>query len=301
MQRIPSAGTVVSSAAAVEIRSRMHRPARALAAAIRPMSMRPLTQTAIIIARLHSKAARILYPVRNPFPRRQPRHRTIPYSLPPKRWQAHSLKLRLLEPASSRTPRGKQLYRPAPDVRRGMWQHRRTMQRPRQEKQRPMRRIIVRILLSPSWAARARRIRSRNRPYIPSRNPFRAAAQQYRIAAGLFCPVRQEKRQSQIRRAVPISRPAAQESRITAAAYRGRRYRPNPHSSAAPSCGRLTHNAERPEWRLPQTRCRTIRLRRLPLRVTRHSLSAMQEKVRCSLHILKLCSSAVPLCRLRTW
>ena len=53
-------------------------------------------------------------------------------------------------------------------------------------KQRPMRRIIVRILLSPSWAARPRRIRSRNRPYILSRNPIRAAAQRCRITAELF-------------------------------------------------------------------------------------------------------------------
>ena len=238
--------------------------------------MRPRTQTAIIIARLRSKTARILHRRKNLFRLRRLLHRRIPYNPPPKRWRAHSLKPRLLEPESSRTPRAKPPYRPAPDVHRAMWQRR------RQEKQRPMRRIIVRILLSPSWAARPRRIRSRNRPYIPSRNPIRAAARRCRITVGLLCP-------------------APQESRITAAAYRGRRYRPNPHSSAAPSCGRLTHNAERPEWRLPQTRCRTIRLRRLPLRVTRHSLSAMQEKVRCSLHILKLCSSAVPLCRLRTW
>ena len=88
-------------------------------------------------------------------------------------------------------------------------------------KQRPMRRIIVRILLSPSWAARPRRIRSRNRPYILSRNPIRAAARRCRITAELLCPARQEKRQPQIRRATPISRPAAQESRITAATHRG--------------------------------------------------------------------------------
>ena len=50
---------------------------------------------------------------------------------------------------------------------------------------------------SPSWAARSRRIRSRNRPYIPSRNPIRAAARRCRITAGLFCPARQEKRQAQ--------------------------------------------------------------------------------------------------------
>ena len=36
------------------------------------------------------------------------------------RWRAHSHKPRLLAPASSPTPRGKQPYRPAPDVRRAM-------------------------------------------------------------------------------------------------------------------------------------------------------------------------------------
>lgn len=161
--------------AAAGIPSQAHRPARALAA-IRPMSMHRLTQTAIIIVRLRSKAARILYPVRNPFPRRQPRHRTIPYSLPPKRWQAHSLKLRLLEPASSPTLRAKPPCRLAPDVHRATWQHRRTMQRSRQGKQYPMRRIIMQKLCSPARAARPRRIRSRNRPYIPNQNPTRAAA-----------------------------------------------------------------------------------------------------------------------------
>ena len=47
--------------------------------------------------------------------------------------------------------------------------------------------------------------------------------------------------------------------------------------------------------------CQTLRLRRLALRAARHSLSAAQEKVRCSLRIQKRRSSAVPLCRLRTW
>ena len=47
--------------------------------------------------------------------------------------------------------------------------------------------------------------------------------------------------------------------------------------------------------------CRTILHLRLPLRAARHSLSAAQEKVRCSLRIQKRRSSAVPLCRLRTW
>lgn len=50
-----------------------------------------------------------------------------------------------------------------------------------------------------------------------------------------------------------------------------------------------------------QMQCQTILHRCLPLRATRHSLSAAQEKVRCSLRIQKLRSSAVPLCRLRTW
>ena len=169
MRHIPSAGTAISRAAAAEIPSRMHRPDRALAAlAALPMSMRPRTQTAIIIARLRSKTARILHSIKNLFRLRRLLHRRIPYNPPPKRWRAHSLKLRLPELASSQTPHGKQPCRPAPDVRRVMWQ------RQRQEKQRPMRRIIVRILLSPSWAARPRRIRSRNRPYIPSRNPIRA-------------------------------------------------------------------------------------------------------------------------------
>lgn len=187
MQRIPSAGMAISRAAAAEIPSRMHRPDRTLAAlAALPMSMRPRTQTAIIIARLRSKTARILHSIKNLFRLRRLLHRRIPYNLPPKRWRAHSLKLRLLEPVSSHTPRGKQPCRPAPDVRRVMWQHRRTMQRPRQEKPRSVRRIIVRILLSPSWTARSRRIRSRNRPYIPSRNPIRAAVRQCRITVGLF-------------------------------------------------------------------------------------------------------------------
>ena len=57
--------------------------------------------------------------------------------------------------ASSPTPRAKPPCRPAPDVHRVMWQRREPKQRPRQEKARPVRRIIVRILLSPSWAARA--------------------------------------------------------------------------------------------------------------------------------------------------
>ena len=49
-----------------------------------------------------------------------------------------------------------------------------------------------------------------------------------------------------------------------------------------------------------QMQCRTTLHRRLPLRAARHSLSAAQEMVRYSLRIQKLCSSAVPLCRLRT-
>ena len=299
MQRIPSAKMAISRAAAAGNPSQAHRLAHALAAAIRPMSTRPRMQTAIIIARLRSKAAQVLHPVRNLFPRRLLRHRRILYSLPQKRWRAHSLKPRLPEMASSLTPRGKQLCRPAQDVRRVMWRRQRTMQHPRQEKQRPMRRIIVRILRSPPWAARSHRIRSRSRPHILSRNPIRAAAQQCRIAAGLFCPARQEKRQAKIRRAVPISRPAVQESRITAAAHRDRRYRPNPHSSAAPLCSRLTHSGAHRIQPRPMQR-QTLRHRRLPLRAARHSLSAAQEKVRCSLRIQKPRSSAIPLCRLRT-
>ena len=151
----------------------------------------------------------------------------------------------------------------------------------------------------PAMAARSHRIRSRSRPHILSRNPIRAAAQQCRIAAGLFCPARQEKRQAKIRRAVPISRPAVQESRITAAAHRDRRYRPNPHSSAAPLCSRLTHSGAHRIQPRPMQR-QTLRHRRLPLRAARHSLSAAQEKVRCSLRIQKPRSSAIPLCRLRT-
>ena len=143
-------------------------------------------------------------------------------------------------------------------------------------------------------------MRSRNRSYIPSRNPTRAAAQRCRISAGLFCPVRQEKRQAQIQRAAPISRPVPQESRITPATHRDRRYRPNPHSSAAPLCSRLTHSGAHRMQPRPMQR-QTLRLRRLALRAARHSLSAAKEKVRCSLRIQKLRSSAVPLCRLRTW
>ena len=47
--------------------------------------------------------------------------------------------------------------------------------------------------------------------------------------------------------------------------------------------------------------CQTILHLRLPHPEARHSLSAVQEKVRCSLRIQKRRSSAVPLCRLRTW
>mgnify|MGYP007129769902 CR=1 FL=1 len=187
MQRIPSAGTAISRAAAAEIPSRMHRPDRALAAlAALPMSMHPRTQTAIIIARLRSKTARILHSIKNLFRLRRLLHRRIPYNPPPKRWRAHSLKPRLLAPESSRTPRAKPPCRPAPDVHRAMWQLRRTMQRTRQQKPRPVRRIVPQELRSPSWAARPRRIRSRNRPYIPSRNPIRAAVRQCRITVGLF-------------------------------------------------------------------------------------------------------------------
>ena len=299
MQRIPSAGTAISRAAAAEIPSRMHRPDRALAVlAALPMSMRPRTQTAIIIARLRSKTARILHSIKNLFRLRRLLHRRIPYNPPPKRWRAHSLKPRLLAPASSPTLRAKLLCRPAPDVHRATWQRRRTMQRPRQQKPRPVRRIIMQKPCSLSWVVRSRRIRSRNRPYIPSRNPIRATVRQCRITVEPCCPVRQEKRQAKIHRALPFSRPAAQESRITAPTHRDRRYRPDPHSSAAPLCSRLTHRgAHRIQPRRMQRQ--TLWLRRLALRAARHSLSAAQEKVRCSLRIQKLRSSAVPLCRLR--
>lgn len=50
-----------------------------------------------------------------------------------------------------------------------------------------------------------------------------------------------------------------------------------------------------------QMQCQTILHLRLPHPEARHSLSAVQEKVRCSLRIQKRRSSAVPLCRLRTW
>ena len=271
------------------------------------MSMRPRTQTAIIIARLRSKTARILHSIKNLFRLRRLLHRRIPYNPPPKRWRAHSLKPRLLEPESSRTPRAKPPCRPAPDVHRATWQRRRTMQRPRQQKPRPVRRIIVRILHSPSWVAWARRTRSRNRPYIPNQNPIRAAAHRHRIMLARFCSTRQEKRQVKIRCAVPISRPAAQENRITAATHRDRRYRPSLHNSAAPLCSRLIHNAEHPEWHLLQMQCQTILHLRLPLRAARHSLSAAQEcqtirtVARYEIRKQNPFSSAVPLCRLRTW
>ena len=114
-----------------------------------------------------------------------------------------------------------------------------------------------------------------------------------------FRPARQEKRQVKIRRAAPISRPVSQESRITAATHRGIRYRANPHSNAVPSYSSLTHSGAH-LIRSLQMQCRTILFCRLPLRAARHSLSAAQEKVRCSLRIQKPRSSAIPLCRLRT-
>ena len=308
MQRIPSAGTAISRAAAAEIPSRTHRPARALEAlAALPMSMRPRTQTAIIIARLRSKTARILHSIKNLFRLRRLLHRRIPYNPPPKRWRAHSHKPRLLAPASSPTLRAKLLCRPAPDVHRATWQRRRTMQRPRQQKPRPVRRIVPQELRSLSWAARSRRIRSRNRPYIPSQNPIHAAARRCRITAVLLCPARQEKRQPQIHRATPISRPAAQENRITAATHRDRRYRPSLHNSAAPLCSRLIHNAEHPEWQLLQMQCRTILFCRLPHRAARHNPSAAQEcqtirtVARYEIRKQNPFSSAVPLCKLQTW
>ena len=208
--------------------------------------------------------------------------------------------------ASSRTPRAKPPYRPAPDVHRAMWQLRRTMQRPRQQKPRPVRRIITQESCSLSWAARSCKMRSRNNPYIPNQNPIRAAARRCRITAELLCPARQEKRQPQIRRATPISRPAAQENRITAAMHRGRRCRPNPRSNAAPLCSRLTHS-EAHRMRPRQMQCQTILDRRLPLRAARHNLSAAQEcqtirtVARYEIRKQNPFSSAVPLCKLQTW
>ena len=150
-------------------------------------------------------------------------------------------------------------------------------------------------------------MRSRNRPYIPSQNPIHAAARRCRITAVLLCPARQEKRQPQIHRATPISRPAAQENRITAATHRDRRYRPSLHNSEAPLCSRLIHNAERSEWHLLQMQCQTILFCRLPHRAARHSLSAAQEcqtirtVARYEIRKQNPFSSAVPLCKLQTW
>ena len=86
-----------------------------------------------------------------------------------------------------------------------------------------------------------------------------------------------------------------------------RSHRPNPHSSAAPSCSQPMHNEVRPEWQLPQTQRRTsLRLRLLP-RTAQHTLSAMQEyqtirmAVNHKIRKRNLFNSAVPLCRLRTW
>ena len=50
-----------------------------------------------------------------------------------------------------------------------------------------------------------------------------------------------------------------------------------------------------------QMQCRTVLHLRLPHPEARHNLSAAQEKLRCSLRIQKRRSSAIPLCRLRTW
>ena len=79
-----------------------------------------------------------------------------------------------------------------------------------------------------------------------------------------------------------------------------RLHRPNPHSSEAPLCSSLTHSGAH-RIQPCQMQCQTTLHRRLPLRAAMHSRSAAQEKVRCSLRIQKPRSSAVPLCRLRTW
>ena len=311
MQRIPSAGTAISRAAAAEIPSRMHRPDRALAAlAALPMSMRPRTQTAIIIARLRSKTARILHSIKNLFRLRRLLHRRIPYNPPPKRWRAHSHKPRLLEPESSRTPRAKPPCRPAPDVRRAMWQRRRTMQRPRQEKPRPARRIIMQELCNLPWAARSSKIHSRSRPYIPNRNPIRAAAHRYRITLAWFRSVRQENRQRQLSRAVLFIQPAWQETHSTPPMCRDKPCRANPRSRAARSCSRLNcpyrlRRKPRPEWRQLQTRCQASLLHRMQLPAVLQIPSAAQEcqttqtAVRCEICSQKLPGSAARLFRRR--
>ena len=86
-----------------------------------------------------------------------------------------------------------------------------------------------------------------------------------------------------------------------------RLHRPNPHSSEAPLCSRLIHNAEHPGWQLLQMQCRTILFCRLPLRAARYSLSAAQEcqtirtVARYEIRKQNPFSSAVPLCKLQTW
>ena len=264
------------------------------------MSTRPRMQTAIIIARLRSKAAQVLHPVRNLFPRRLLRHRRILYSLPQKRWRAHSLKPRLPEMASSLTPRGKTAV--PPGTRRAPGH----VATPKNNAAPAAGKNSAQCAVSSCGYFAARHGRRGHTEYAAGADRTFSvgipSAQQHNSAESrrdCFCPARQEKRQAKIRRAVPISRPAVQESRITAAAHRDRRYRPNPHSSAAPLCSRLTHSGAHRIQPRPMQR-QTLRHRRLPLRAARHSLSAAQEKVRCSLRIQKPRSSAIPLCRLRT-
>ena len=264
MQRIPSAKTVDSRAAAAEIRNRTRRTPRALAElAVYLAVLRLRTRAPTIIAQRRSKPAQALYPLRKRFPRRPPQRRQIPYNLPPKRQQARSSKPHLPGSASGKTRPAKQPFRPAQGVRRGTLQRQRTMWKPRREKLRPGRRIIRQESRSPSWAAQLRRMRSRNRPYIPSRKPIRAAARRCRITAGMFCPVRQEKRQAKIRRAVPISQLAAQESLITAAMRKDKLCRANPRSSAAPLC-RLRRQNIRLHLFLRDPLWQEVRPRRIP-------------------------------------
>ena len=169
-----------------------------------------------------------------------------------------------------------------------------------------MRRIIMQELCSLARAARPRRIRSRNRPYIPNQNPICAAAHRHRIMLARFRSARQEKRQAKIHRALPFSQPTAQENPITAATHRGRRYRPNLRSRAALLRSRLTHSGAH-RIRSRQMQRQTTLHRRLPLRAARHNLSAAQEcqtirtAARYEIRKQNPFSSAVPLCKLRTW
>ncbi len=239
MQRIPSAGTAISRAAAAEIPSRMHRPGRALAVlAALPMSTRPRMQTGIIAARLRSKAARILHSIKNLFRLRQLLHRRIPYSPPQKRWRAHSHKPRLLEMASSLTPRARQLCRPAPDVRRATW-HRRTMQHPRQQKQRPGASYHPAGTVQSATDGRVTQNMQQEQAVHSQSESHPRSSASVQNHGGTVLSGTAGKTAGQNPSRTLFSRPAAQESRITVPTYRGRRYRPSLHNSAALLCSRL--------------------------------------------------------------